>query len=212
MLQLALIVIVVFTYEIFFAQRLAAVRRAKIVLGVWFGTAIVLTMMFPIHITQSAHVDLRIVPLLLGTLYGGRRMGIALAALIVLYRLLLGFDSGIYTTAITLLVSMPGGLYFQRLFAAAEKWRKVRIAIRLSLFYGVTGSVTSLALRGVTAEVLRAHIVYLVTIIVNAAFSVALSETVLGMIERNRRLQARAKDAEIAFSGRRSARIFCIMR
>lgn len=199
LLQFALIIILVFTYEVFLAERLAGGRRAKIVLHLLFGTSIVLAMTFPIHITTEFRLDLRIVPLLLGTLYGGRRTGMVLAVLIVLCRMTIGFDPGLYTTTIALLVSMPAMLYFQQRFAAASKSRKARIALLLSLFYGVVGSGSTLTIRGVSAEVVQAHLVYLFTIVVSVVFSVALSETIREMIARNRQLQTKAKDAEIAF-------------
>lgn len=199
MLQFALIVILVFTYELFRAERLATGRRMQAAPYLLFAAAIVLAMTFPIHITHDAHVDLRIVPLLLGTLYGGRKTGLALAVLILLYRLLIGIDPGFFTTAITLLVTMPAVLFFQTSFAALTKSGKAWRAFGLAFFYGVAGSGTSMAVRGVLAEVVQAHLVYLATIVVSAAFSVVLSETVRGMIERVRLLQNKAREAEIGF-------------
>ncbi len=199
LLQVSLIVVLIFTYELFFAERLTAGRRDKLVLSALFGTTIILTMIFPIQLTGDIHVDLRVVPLLLGTLYGGRRTGVALAGIIIVCRLLLGFGPGFYTTTFALAVSMPAVLYFQRPFIAAPKGRKIRIAVLLSLLYGLMGSGSTFALKGTSAEMVRLHLVYLPTIVVSVLFSVVFREAIRGIVERNRQLQTQVKEAEIAF-------------
>ncbi|MDB5056115.1 MAG: ypdA 2, partial [Bacilli bacterium] len=60
-------------------------------------------MSFPAYLNSNFHMDIRVVPLLLGTLYGGCRTGIVLFALIILYRFYLGVDLGLYSTTLTLL-------------------------------------------------------------------------------------------------------------
>jgi hypothetical protein len=88
-------------------------------------------MSFPAYLNSDDHIDIRIIPLLLGTLYGGWRTGIVLSAIIILYRFYLGVDLGLYTTIVTLLISMPAILLFQKHFTKANKKKRIKIALIL---------------------------------------------------------------------------------
>src|SRR5690242_11999643 len=92
LLQLAFITTLIFASQIFFAERSERNNYVKDILSVLFGVSILLCMSFPAYVSSTLHFDIRIVPLLLGTLYGGLRRGIALSMLIILYRLYIGID------------------------------------------------------------------------------------------------------------------------
>lgn len=55
--------------------------------------SLILCMSFPASVGPGYRLDIRIIPLLMGTLYGGIRTGIILAALVILYRLYFGIDN-----------------------------------------------------------------------------------------------------------------------
>ncbi len=98
------------------------------------------------------HHDFRIVPLLIGTLYCGQRMGIFLSVLIILYRLYLGMDTGFYSTLLVILCGFSVILYFQKTFVNASKDKRIKIAVMLSAYYCFVGASLVGVLRGVTTE------------------------------------------------------------
>jgi len=199
LLQLTVIATLIFTFQIFFAERSERDQRVKIVLSALFGLSILLCMSYPIPITSTIHIDIRIIPLLLGTLYGGLRTGIALSVLIILYRMYLGFDLGLFTTTLTLLISMPVTIYYQKAFTAAKKMMKIRMALLLAVFYCLAGITATTALRGFSYKVVQVQLVYLVITILVVLLFTALVETIKDTIRKNRQLQLEVKDAEIAF-------------
>jgi sensor histidine kinase YesM len=198
MLQLTLIAALVFTYQIFFAERSESSRRYRFILPALMGLSILLCMSFPAYINSNIHLDIRVIPLLLGTLYGGWRSGLVLAALIVLYRFYLGTDLGFYTTTLTLLFSMPVIVYFQRHFISALK-KRMQIALLLSVLYSFVALIVVSLVRGFSYRILQVHFVHFIIILAVMAFFIVLSETINEMLRKNRQLQSEAKDAEIAF-------------
>ncbi|WP_229750208.1 histidine kinase [Paenibacillus nasutitermitis] len=71
-------------------------------------------MFFPAYVSSNSRLDIRIVPWLLGTLFGGWRTGFYLYVLIILIRFYHGLDLGFYTTIqiLHLLVSVEAVLFF----------------------------------------------------------------------------------------------------
>lgn len=199
LLQLTVIATLIFTFQIFFAERSERDQRVKVVLSALFGVSILLCMSYPIPVTSTIHIDIRIIPLLLGTLYGGWRTGIVLSVLIILYRMYLGFDGGLFTTTLTLLISMPVTIYVQKAFTTAKKTMKIRIALLLSVFYCLVGIIVTSIFRGLSYKVLQVQLVYLILTIIVVLLFTALIETIKDTIRKNRQLQLDVKDAEIAF-------------
>ncbi len=200
LLQLAFIATLIFTYQIFLAERLERKNQEKIVLSVLLGLSILLCMSFPVYFASDYRVDIRIIPLLLGTLYGGWGTGVFLAALIILYRTYIGIDLGLYTSALTLLFSMPVILFFQKFFIKAKKKKRIQIALILLIFYCFVGLTTESLIRGFSfMAALQVHFIHIIIIVVVVLFFTSLNETVKEMIRKNQKLQSEAKDAEIAF-------------
>ncbi|WP_269885688.1 sensor histidine kinase [Paenibacillus gyeongsangnamensis] len=192
MLQLAFITTLIFTYQIFFAER-SGQKSEKIILSVLFGLSILFCMAFPATVTPYYHTDIRIVPLLLGTLYGGPGTGIILSSVIILYLWYMGFNMGLYSSTLALLFSMPVILLFQNSFIKAKKSKRVQIAFMLLLYYSVAGIASVSLVRGLSfMEVVRIDYLH---IVINAAallFFSMLNEMIREMIRK-------AQDAEIAF-------------
>jgi hypothetical protein len=199
LLQLAFIASLIFTFQIFVAERSERNNHVKIILAVLMGLSILLCMSFPVYINSNVHIDLRIVPLLLGTLYGGWRTGVVLSALIILYRLYLGFDLGFYTTILALLISMPVIVLLQKYFTKAQKKKRIQIALILSIYYCLVGVIVVSSIRGFSLKSLQVHLIHLIISVMAVLFFTALNETIKEMFRKNQQLQSEAKDAEIAF-------------
>ncbi|WP_164751899.1 sensor histidine kinase [Paenibacillus validus] len=200
LLQLVLIAVLIFTYQIFFSERSGRNKYEKFILSVLFGLSILLCMSLPVVFSSDYRVDLRIIPLLLGTLYGGWGTGIFLSVLIILYRLCVGVDLGLYTTTLTLLISMPVILLFQKFFTKAEKKQRIQIALILLVFYSLVGITSVWVIRGLSfMAVFQVHFIHMIISVVSVLFFTSLNETIKEMIRKNQKLQSEAKDAEIAF-------------
>jgi sensor histidine kinase YesM len=199
LLQLAFIASLIFTFQIFVAERSERNNHVKVILSVLLGLSILLCMSFPTYVNSNIHMDIRIVPLLLGTLYGGWRTGIVLSALIILYRFYLGVDLGFYTTVLTLLFSMPAILFFQKYFNKAKKNRRIYIAIMLSIFYSLLGLIIVSSVRGFSFEFFQVFLIQVIIIAAALLFFISLNETINEMLRKNKQMQSEAKGAEIAF-------------
>lgn len=112
--QLTLMVIPIFTYYTFITEWVKSSKNRNLIMSVLWGISILFCMSFPVDFGENARLELRIIPLLLGTLYGGVWPGIFLSALIILYRLYFGISVGFYNTVFVLLFSLPVILFFQK--------------------------------------------------------------------------------------------------
>jgi sensor histidine kinase YesM len=199
LLQLSLIASLMITFQLFDAQRMKRDSHVKIILTVFMGLSILLCMSFPAYVKANFHMDIRFVPLLLGTLYGGWRTGLFLCAIIILYRCYIGVDLGLYTTILTLLFSMPVIVFVQKVFAEAKKNRKIQIAVILSIYYFFVGLIVVFFVIGFSLKALQDQFIHLIIIIMAVLFFTSLNETINEMLRKNQKLQAEAKEAEIAF-------------
>jgi two-component system, sporulation sensor kinase B len=191
LLQFAFIVIQIFVYQIFFAGKAKKKGNRNLILSVLCGVSILLCMSFPANSTSA--VDIRIVPLLIGTLYGGMRTGLFLSAVIIIYRLYIGpVNLGFYNTVLTLITSMPVILYFQKVFHRSEKRRKMQIALLLPILYSVIG-VTLLSILSGTFEILHVHnVVYIIFTTVVVWLLITLNETLRDIQKKNYQLESEA--------------------
>ncbi|THF72621.1 sensor histidine kinase [Cohnella fermenti] len=199
LLQLALVAVITLSYQLFIVERAERIRHAKLVVTVMFGLAVLLCMTFPAHMGSAVRLDIRVVPLLLGTLYGGIASGVVLAALIILYRAYLGIDPGLLTTVLTLLVSMPVFICCRTFFLKAAKPNKIILAVSLALFYCLTGFVFLVVVRDISFFMLQTNGLYVFIISASMLLFTSINESIRGMLDNNRRLQEEAKEAEIAF-------------
>ncbi|MEH7336744.1 HAMP domain-containing sensor histidine kinase [Neobacillus drentensis] len=125
---------------------------------------------------QNARLDLRIIPLLFGSLYGKFGSAIFLSALIILYRLYLGISLGFYNTVLVLLLSLPVILLFQKAFASSNKDKKVKIAVGLAFYYCIIGITFFGVLRGFSIDYLKVQIIQLIFVVVVTWFLTKLNE------------------------------------
>ncbi|WP_081415817.1 sensor histidine kinase [Peribacillus kribbensis] len=178
LLQLTLMAIPIFVYFIFITERIKSHRNRTMIMSVFWGLSILLCMSFPINFGQNARLDLRIIPLLFGTLYGGFWPGVFLAGLVLLYRLYFGIGIGFYNTALVLLFSLPVLLLYQKSFTSAKKDKRVKLAAGLSFYYCVLGIAIFIVLRGFSLENLRVQSIHLLYAVAGTWLFILLYETI----------------------------------
>lgn len=204
LLQVVMITTCVFTYQIFLAGKLENSKYARTLHAALFGGAILVSMSMP-HVSHAITsrtiipTDIRIVPLLLGTLYGGWGAGLFLSAVIVLYRLHFGLDSGFYTSVLALLFSMPVIVACQKRFVKADRKGRIRIALLLSVYYTLAGLTSEYFVGKSPFPALQAALVFMIVTLVFVFFFVALNEMIRETLTRNRQLQTEVEETEFAF-------------
>ncbi|MBS4211757.1 ATP-binding protein [Neobacillus rhizophilus] len=166
LLQLTLTVIPIFIYSTFITEKVKSEKNKHVIMTILWGISIILCMSFPVSFGQNARLELRIIPLLLGSLYGGFWPSIFLAGLILLYRLNFGISVGFYNTVLVLLISLPFILFFQKSFKKAKKDKRVKIAVGLSVYYCLIGLTVFGMLRGFTFEHLKVQMIHLIFAVV----------------------------------------------
>ncbi len=176
LLQLTLIALPIFIYHTLVYERLRNDKTQKLVMSALWGLSLLLCMSFPAHYGLDYRLDIRVIPLLMGTLYGGIRTGIFLAALMILYRLYFGIDIGLYNTVLAVSFGVPVILLFQKSFAGAKKDKRVKIAVLLSLYYTLDGIAWFCILRNITMESLSVQAIFLIFILLVSWLFIALNE------------------------------------
>lgn len=166
LLQLTFMLIPIFIYYTFITEREKNKKNKIVIMTILWGLSIIACMSFPVVFGPNARIELRVIPLLLGTLYGGLGPGIFLSSLIIIYRLYFGFDIGFYNTVFALLLTMPIVLYFQKSFIRSKKDIRIKIAVVLSLFYCLIGLMLFCILRGFYIELLIVPIIHLLIVVV----------------------------------------------
>ena len=129
LLQLAFMVIPIFIYFTFITEKVESTKKKTVIMYVLWGISILFCMSFPVSFGQNARLELRIIPLLLGTLYGGFWSGIFLSALIIFFRLYFGISLGFYNTVLVLLFALPVILFFQKSFASSKKKKELKLRL-----------------------------------------------------------------------------------
>lgn len=166
LLQLTLTVIPIFIYSTFIMEKVKSEKNRHVMMTILWGMSILLCMSFPVNFGQNARLELRIIPLLLGSLYGGFWPSIFLSGLIILYRLNSGISIGFYNTVLVLLLTLPIILFFQKSFKNTKKDKRVKIAVGLSFYYCLIGLTVFGMLRGFTFEHLKVQMIHLVFAVV----------------------------------------------
>ncbi|GGG14214.1 ATP-binding protein [Paenibacillus abyssi] len=177
-LQLMFVAIPLFFYHTFFTDRLINVKYERVIMiGLW-GISTLLCMTFPASFGPDYRLDIRIIPLLLGTMYGGVSTALFISAVLILYRMYIGIDLGLYTTIFTVLCGVPVFMYFQRTFDSAKKRKRVKIAVLLVSYYILIGLVWTLILRGFSIETFKIQMIHLVFVAVITWFFTVLNENI----------------------------------
>src|SRR5665647_1496918 len=153
-------------------------KTQKLVMAALWGLSLIFCMSFPASFGPGYHLDIRIIPLLMGTLYGGIRTGIFLTALVILYRLYFGIDIGFYITVLVVISAVPVILFFQKSFDRAKKDKRVKIATLLSLYYTLVVIIWYCILTNISLENLKVQTIYLMFILLVMWFFITLNENI----------------------------------
>ncbi|RUS46666.1 sensor histidine kinase [Cohnella sp. AR92] len=199
LLQVAFVVTLIFAFQLFYSIGFGRFKYFRLTQAVLFGVALVLCMTFPVHVTDQLSVDIRIVPMLLGTFYGGFETTLFLSLLILLYRSYLGMDGGFYATTLAVFMCIPIFMFFQSRFLQGNKNQRLRIAIGLTVGYCVSSFVSMAIFIGLSRTFLGAILLYTLVMMAVVLIFVAMNETIKDTLEKNQQRVAEAKDAEIAF-------------
>jgi two-component system sporulation sensor kinase B len=195
LLQLTLVALPIFIYHTFVIEKLRKDKTQKLVLSALWGLSLLFCMSFPASVGPDPddHLDIRIVPLLMGTLYGGVGTGIFLAFLVILIRVFVGIDIGFYNTVLAVLFTMPVILFFQKSFDRAAKGKRVKIAILLSLYYTLVGIIWFNILRNFSLEKLNLQAIHLIFILLSIWFFVMLNEKMREILQLRLEVQNAGK-------------------
>lgn len=178
LLQLTLMILPIFTYYTFVTEWVKCKKNRIAIMSILWGISILFCMSFPVDLGDNARIELRIIPFLLGTLYGGVWPGIFLTVLIILYRLYFGISAGFYNTLLVLLFSLPVILFFQKSFAVAKKDKRIKIAVVLAFYYSQVGLTIFGFLRGFTVDYLKVQSIHLLFAVVVTWFFMVVNETI----------------------------------
>jgi two-component system, sporulation sensor kinase B len=166
LLQLTFMVIPIFIYYTFTYERVKSGRNRVVIMTFLWALSILLCMSFPVIFGPNARLELRVIPLLLGTLYGGLWPSIFLSTLIILYRLYFGFDIGFYNTVLVLSFTVPIMLFLQKSFIRSKKDKRIKLAVGLSFYYCLMGLTFLGILRGFSLENFKVPIIHLFFVVI----------------------------------------------
>ncbi|REE92738.1 two-component system sporulation sensor kinase B [Paenibacillus taihuensis] len=106
-------------------------KMQKLVLLLFLGITLVLCMTFPYDYESRYRLDFRLIPLVLGVLYGGPWVGGALLAILAAYRCMIGINDGTYFSVLSAAITYLSLILIMK---------KVRLNNRKKLFVALIGS------------------------------------------------------------------------
>ena len=199
LLQVAFVVTLIFVFQLIYLNGFGRFKYFRLTQAALFGVALVLCMSFPVQVTDQLTIDIRIVPLLLGTFYGGFETTLVLSLLILIYRAYLGIDNGFYATTLAVFMCIPIFIFFQSRFLQGNKNRRLRIATGLTVSYCACSFLSMAIFIGLSETFVGAMLLYTLVMIAVVLIFVAMNETIKETLAKNQQQVAEAKDAEIAF-------------
>lgn len=195
LLQILLITIPIFVYHSFYLEKARedVKYNDKWVVGMLTGISILLCMSFPIYLGNDSRFDLRGIPILMGTLYGGYRTGYFLAILIMGYRAYLGISIGFYHTLFTLLLVLPVIMWCYPSFKQGNRTIRKHLTIFLSVYYAFVISVLSLSIGMVNEEDFSTLLIFDVIFVLSSCFLIYINENIRENYLLRRELQKTEK-------------------
>ncbi len=193
LLQILLIIVPIFIYHMFYAEKLKFDQRRRS----WFhsflnGLAIILCMSFPVAIGVESLFDLRGIPLLIGILYGGYETGAVLSLIIIAYRFYLGVDVGFYHTVISLFFIVPVFMAFYRLYQQADRTTRRNCTVLLSVYHVIVISVVYFMLSVFTFDNAMSLFIFNIVFILASCFLVYMNEN----LRENNRMRSELQKTE----------------
>lgn len=96
-------------------------------------------MTFPFSVNEGFNIDIRVVPFMIGSLYGGPFASVALYVFIVLYRFVLGFDLGFWGTILNFGLIPILTFVFHKRFIKSQTKQKLIISMSILIFHLLLG-------------------------------------------------------------------------
>lgn len=177
----------VLMYLIFFENR-ATPRQGKLLLVVFSAVTLILCMSFPIQLEHGFIYDLRYIPFVLASLFGGYLISFPLYIILNIYRFIIGgefaVDSFIFSTIVFIAVPALKSYFLSR----TSKIRIISasfVSFLVMLFYLITllrfFDLNDPSFWEITANVLMIHVI-------GTAFIVTLIEKIISNIDTRERL------------------------
>ena len=104
------------------------------VIAIFPMIAIILCMLFPVYVDENFFWDLRLIPFILGGLYGGYKLGSFLLLIIFIIRYFQGWGDGFYVAVIIFSVVGIIVFFLSKYFLQMTLKQKIIVTISLSVF------------------------------------------------------------------------------
>ncbi len=168
----------------------------KTAIGLLSTLAIVLCMTFPFSIFPGYFYDLRIIPFILASLYGGYRVGLFATVILYIYRFYLGGD-GFFTTVIAYTVLTAVTCYFVPKYRYYSRLRKMLLSMGLALFASLSVTIVSyFRMGGLDAENGEKIFLFFVVYCLLHIFSIWLSVFLIETLHEHMKLRNEIQQAE----------------
>ncbi|KHF39433.1 sensor histidine kinase [Halalkalibacter okhensis] len=129
---LLVVLVPVFVYYSYFFKK-EYTQENSLLFGLLCCVSIILSMTYPLELSNGHIYDLRTIPWLLAFLYGGLNMGILATACIFIYRFIIGVDYGFFITLFTYSISFITVLLYLKNYRISNFKDKLRTSFTLTL-------------------------------------------------------------------------------
>ncbi|WP_062353892.1 sensor histidine kinase [Bacillus kwashiorkori] len=136
---LFILVIMLLAHIVFFSKNKSVKNHFRSVDVLLFSSVqILFCLFFSVKVAQGFYYDLRFIPFLIGSIYGGRWVTLSLTAIIILLRIPLG-GTGIYISIISTLIMALIIFVFHQKINHLRKWHKFITISGISFLYTIPG-------------------------------------------------------------------------
>ena len=133
---LFLLVVLLITQHILEVYTKKLTKKIIIIYTFFAGLiSIFFCMTFPLPVNGGFNVDIRVVPFIIGSLYGGPFASVGLYLFIVLYRFVLGFDLGFWGATINYVLIPILTFVFHKQFIKSRTKRKLLISMSFVILH-----------------------------------------------------------------------------
>jgi two-component system sporulation sensor kinase B len=182
LLNLLFIILSIFIYQMFFVdgkltlvQHMGSSRKTQLAIAILAITTAAMCMTFPFAVIPHFRVDLRYVPLILGTLYGGPVAGIVIGLFEILYRYLVFSSEHLIELGIQIVMIIVPLMYL-RGFNQSHRTRKLVLAMGLTLIEALLVSVVTVTTLRNDAFIIRFLLEYGIINMIATSIAVYLIE------------------------------------
>lgn len=145
LLNVFIIIVPIFVYQIFWMDRRFCLKEIipnKVVIGSLAALSLILVMSFPFTLFPGFFFDLRMVVIILGTLYGGFRVGVSLTIVLLSYRFYIGGE-GFYISFLVYTILFLLAYVVRKRYIGSVRIKKLLLAMGLALITSLQISIIS---------------------------------------------------------------------